>query len=184
MGFRGVRGMSLIEIMVTLGLFLAFLVAAGGLVSKASRVLRFSESKANSQRALMVALDRMARDCGSAQAVLSPASGTANDLGVVLVDSSNQDRLYPTVAPPSFPIMVLNTAPYMIEVRYTVVDERLRRTAQKGVTVVSQSSLAERVSSLTCTRSADGLMELSLQTIEERGPRSVSTAVALQVGVP
>lgn len=176
--------MSLVEIMITLGLFLAFLVAAGGLVSKASRVLRFSESKANSQRALMVALDRMARDCSAAQTVLSPASGTANDLSVLVVDSSNQDRLYPNPAPPSFPIRVLNVAPYMVEVRYNVVDERLRRTAQKGASVVSQSSLAERVSALTCKRSATGLMELSLQTMEERGPRSVSTAVALQVGVP
>ena len=181
---RGVRGMSLVEIMVTLGLFLAFLAAAGGLVSKASRVMRFSESKANSQRALMVALERMARDCSSAQTVLSPASGTANDLGVLIVDASNQDRLYPAGSTPSFPIRVLNTAPFMVEVRYAVVGKQLRRTASRGATVLSQADLAERVESLSCTRRANGLMELSLQTMEERGPRTVSTAVALQVGVP
>jgi type II secretory pathway component PulJ len=176
--------MALIEIMVTLGLFLAFLAAAGGLVTRASRVLRFSEAKANSLRALTFALDRMARDLSAAQAVITPASGNANNLAILMVDASTRDRLYPNPAPASFPIRQLNVDPYMVEVRYSVAAETLQREALKGGSSVSLSRVAERVMSLLCTRRADGLMELRIQAVEERGPRTVSTAVALQVGVP
>ena len=184
MARRDGKGMSLIEIMVTLGLFLAFLAAAGGLVTKASRVLRFSEAKANSLRALTSALDRMARDVSAAQQVVSPASGTASDLRVMVVDASAQERLYPNPSPASFPIRVLNVAPFMLEIRYAVVDEKLLREAFRGGTSLSLSRVAERVASLESTRRADGLMELKIEALEERGPRTVSTAVALQVGVP
>lgn len=176
--------MSLFEVLVTLGLFLSFLVAAGGLVIKASRVLRFSAGKADSLRALTVALDRMVRDVAGAQQVLVPAGvGSAGSLAIVVVDPASLERLYPPSAP-NFPIMQLNVAPHMMEIRYQVTDERLQRQALRGGSPVSLAHVAERVQSLECNRRADDLMELRIQAIEEQRVRTVSTAVPLLVGVP
>ena len=178
------RGVSLIEVMITLGLFLMFLVAAGGLVLKASRVLRFSEAKSNSLRAITFALDRMAADAGAAQQLISPNSGSADTLSVLVVDPSSGPRLHGNPAPPSFPILQLNVAPYMLEIDYAVSGRRLERQVSRDGTVLSLSRVGERIESLECTRGTGDILEISLKTQEERGPRTVSTAVALLVGVP
>lgn len=178
------RAVTLFEIMVTLGLFLTFLVAAGGLVLKASRVLHFSAGKSNSLRALTFALDRMARDASGAQQVSSPpASGTSNTLVITVVDPDSPDRLFANPGPPNFPVLALNVPPHMLEISYGVNNERLSRTVRKGGTTLSMAQVAERVEKIECSRQPGGLLELKILAKEERGVRTVSTAVPLLVGV-
>jgi hypothetical protein len=179
------RAVTLFEIIVTLGLFLTFLVAAGGLVLKASRVLRFSAGKSNSLRALTFALDRMSRDASGAQLVSSPAAmATSNTLALTIVDPDSPDRLFANPGPPNFPVLPLNVAPHMLDISYKVGSERLSRTVQKGGATLSVAHVAESVQQLQCTRLAGGLLELKILAKEERGTRTVSTAVPLPVGVP
>jgi hypothetical protein len=179
------KGVSLFEVMVTIGLFLTFLVAAGGLVRKASRVLRFSDKKSASMRAMTYALDRVRRDLAGAQQLNSPASGSAATLEFLIVDPTQTERLFPAVSPPNFPMLALNVAPYMLKVEFALnADSDLERTATRSGTVISTGTVAENLRVFTCERRSDNAVEVRLEMNEEREGRSLSTVIPLLEGVP
>lgn len=183
-GLHRTTAVSLIEVCVTMGLFLVFLVAAGGLIRKASLVLRFSEKKSSSLRAMTFAMDRMTRELRGAQEILAPKTGSSSTLKFQIVDPSNVYRLGPKLAPPNFPILDVNASANMITLSYSVLNEALERVASRGGGNFSKGLLADRIQSLDCLRRADNVMELRIRVKEESGLRTLSTVVPILEGVP
>jgi len=178
------RGVTLMEIMITLSLFTVFLLLSGTLVRKASRVLRFSEGKVSSIRAATEALDVIARDVRGAQILSSPKTGSSAVLEFSIVDSGNNARLFPTVVPPRFPMLVLNRASNLQTVRYALLGKELQRRTKVQGQSASTTTIAQGISAVEFTRKDNNSLLIRLEVEEERGTKPVSFVVPLLEGLP
>jgi type II secretory pathway component PulJ len=178
------QGVTLAEVLITLSLFVTFLVLSGTLIRKAGRVLRFSEGKASSIRAATHALDVIARDLRGAQNITTPNAGTAKVLEFAVVDAANNQRLYPSVAPPRFPILSLNQASNLQTIKYDLAGDELRRNTKMMSGAATITRVAVGIADIDFDRKTKHSMVIRLGVQEERDVNNVSYIVPLLEGLP
>lgn len=176
------RGISLIELMVSMAVMLVVLGVAAGLMREYSSAVRFSSAKAASLAA-QVALQRMVAETREALVMLAPASSASgSELRFEKIDPSAGEWIPPVVPDPVPVSWDPQPAGLVMEVRY-FVDGRgtLVREVTPPAGPLQAWDLAPEISGLAVNHATSGLVELELSVQEPGRLRVFAAKVARPV---
>lgn len=120
-------GFGLVETLLTLLLFVVVLVVIADLTNGFRKMVRHSEGRNRSIRAMRVAVSQIRADLGAATLVLQPSSGPSDVLEVQRLEPTLSPRLpavVPSTPPNSWNILDPN---HLYTIRYDRVDGGLTR---------------------------------------------------------
>ncbi|MBX3169603.1 MAG: hypothetical protein KF760_19530 [Candidatus Eremiobacteraeota bacterium] len=176
------RGLTLLESLVSLSLFLMVMVLMHNLMNAAAAAEKFLGQKDRLQEVAVSCLYRMAYEARQATEWLEPASGNAALLRFRMPDWQQESSEFPTPTPSptptNFPSAWVEDAPaHRVTVEYAIQGGQLVRSLRAG----SESwatPLLRNCQELQASRSG-GLVRLTLTILVEGKPRENSLQFSL-----
>jgi hypothetical protein len=117
----------MIETLLTLLLFVVVLIVIADLTNGFRNLIRHSEGRSRTIRALRVAVSQIRSDLGAATAVLQPSGGSSDALEVQRLQPALSPRLpatVPSTVPKSWNIL---DPTHLYSIRYNLIEEDLVR---------------------------------------------------------
>ena len=176
---KGRRGLTLIEVLLTLLLFSVALGLLAGFVGRATDIMRFSGGKDRGIEAARLALDRMHDELAGAILVNSPAAGSSNQLDFVRLNPRLTTRLpNPIPSPPPGSWDPVDPA-FLLQVTYSVSGQRLQRRVVHNDGSQQSETLLDQVQSLETERVTSHSIKLTLMVWDSKHSTRWSTLAGI-----
>lgn len=175
------KGLSLMEVLVTLLLLSLAMGLIGGFAGEVSSVLRATAGKDRTLEAARLAADRIGDDLAGAIQVVSPTSETSFSLVFHKVDTSKPERL-PLPLPDPLPDSWDPYAPnFLQQVSYTVNKGYLIRSVLFDDGDQLDEALIPNLNSLTAEKLSDKNYLITLSNWEGRKVGTVVTRASVRL---